>query len=155
MIHIVIPGEPVAQGRARFSVMRGSVRVYDPARSSDYKSYVSNMVTFSGQAQNKLTGSICMLLVAYRTTPKSWSAKKKQQAEEMELMPMSRPDASNYLKGVEDALNGILFDDDSQIVMPITLKAYSSRPRIELFFTQDLKWSKVLSDLISIMSGGE
>jgi Holliday junction resolvase RusA-like endonuclease len=110
------------------------------------------MIRFSGQAQ-KLTGAIAMLLVIYRSTPKSWSRKKKLEAETMELMPMTKPDASNYLKGVEDALNGILFDDDAQIVLPMPFKAYSSKPRIELFIAQDLKWAQVLQDLIAICAG--
>jgi Holliday junction resolvase RusA-like endonuclease len=40
-----------------------------------------------------------------------------------------KPDASNILKLVEDALNGIAYKDDSQIVASIPLKA----PRLGTF----------------------
>lgn len=36
----VVLGDPVAQGRPRFSRQGGFVKAYDPAKSRDYKSYV-------------------------------------------------------------------------------------------------------------------
>lgn len=35
-----IYGEPVAQGRPRFSTAGGYPRAYDPAKSRDYKDYI-------------------------------------------------------------------------------------------------------------------
>ena len=35
----VILGDPVAQGRPRFSRQGGFVKAYDPAKSRDYKQY--------------------------------------------------------------------------------------------------------------------
>jgi Holliday junction resolvase RusA-like endonuclease len=43
-----------------------------------------------------------------------------------------KPDASNLLKMVEDALKEVFFKDDSQIVMPIPYKVYGDVPRIEI-----------------------
>jgi len=43
------------------------------------------------------------------------------------------PDASNILKLVEDALNGIAYEDDKQVVMPIVIKTWA--PIDELVIT--------------------
>lgn len=45
---------------------------------------------------------------------------------------MTKPDADNYLKGVKDALKGIIWKDDSQVVDAFVRKRYSARPRIEV-----------------------
>ena len=151
MIHITIPGEPVAQGRARFSTMNGFVRAYDPAKSREYKGYVKDFARH-GEFE-PLEGAICMLAVFYRSIPKSWSNKKQAEAQAMEIMPTSRPDADNYIKAVKDALNGILYKDDSQIVLPIPLKAYSDKPRVELYIANDVHWQRALEALKQIVKG--
>jgi Holliday junction resolvase RusA-like endonuclease len=48
------------------------------------------------------------------------------------LRPTSRPDTDNYIKSVQDALNGIVWKDDSQVVALIADKWYSDKPRIEI-----------------------
>lgn len=37
---IMIPGEPCAQGRPRFSTAGGFVKAYDPVKSRNYKAFV-------------------------------------------------------------------------------------------------------------------
>lgn len=150
MIHITIPGEPVAQGRARFSTMNGFVRAYDPQKSREYKGYVKDMA--SGHFK-PLEGAIMMLAIFYRSIPKSWSYKKQAEALAMAIMPVSKPDADNYLKSVKDALNGILYRDDSQIVCPIPLKAYSDKPRVELYLATNIQWQHALESLKQIVKG--
>lgn len=43
----------------------------------------------------------------------------------------TRPDTDNYVKGILDALNGIVVKDDSKIVDIVAQKFYSDTPRIE------------------------
>lgn len=152
-IHIVIPGEPVAQGRVRFSTQHGHVRAYDPPKSRAYKLYVCNYV--KRQKPTMLTGAICMLAVFYKSVPKSWPKKKRAEALAMELMPMERPDADNYLKALKDALNGVLYKDDSNIILPIPFKAYSDEPRVELFMASNINWLSALGALQKIVRSEE
>lgn len=46
--------------------------------------------------------------------------------------PVGRPDVDNYAKLVMDALNGILWADDAQIVLLSAAKVYAERPFIEI-----------------------
>jgi Holliday junction resolvase RusA-like endonuclease len=48
------------------------------------------------------------------------------------MRPLTRPDIDNYCKAPLDALNGIVWRDDSQVVELTVSKFYSSRPRLEL-----------------------
>ena len=39
-LKIIIPGEPCAQGRPRFAVIKGHAVAFDPAKSKNYKNFV-------------------------------------------------------------------------------------------------------------------
>jgi Holliday junction resolvase RusA-like endonuclease len=49
-----------------------------------------------------------------------------------EIRPTKKPDADNILKAVLDALNGLAYNDDSQIVSARIEKLYSDNPRVEI-----------------------
>ena len=125
IVHFTIPGEPVAQGRAR----RGKWgNMFDPEKSRNFKKIVSNYARAAYKGE-PVVCPVIMELAIYRKIPASWSKGKKQKAIKGDVLPISKPDCSNYLKGVEDALNGIIYKDDSQIVGIAVYKAYSEEPR--------------------------
>ena len=47
---------------------------------------------------------------------RAYLKKKQLQALDGTLRPTTKPDTSNYVKGAEDALEGIVFANDSAIV---------------------------------------
>ncbi|NWL89590.1 RusA family crossover junction endodeoxyribonuclease [Paenibacillus sp. 79R4] len=131
MIQFTVYGEPVAQGRPKFSTAGGFAKAYDPAKSRDYKDYVRLAAT-EHAPEVPLEGPVGMVLTVYRSTPKSFSKKRAAMAEAGQIQPTSKPDVDNYLKGVKDALKGIIWRDDSQVVEVFARKRYSARPRIEV-----------------------
>lgn len=70
-----------------------------------------------GTIRAGFAGPVLLAVVSHRHVPKSWP---KRRIGEQDTM---KPDASNILKLVEDALIGIAYKDDSQIVGEIPLKA--------------------------------
>jgi len=135
MIAFTVYGEPVAQGRPRASTASGHVRLYDPAKSRDYKDYV-RLAAAEHAPSKLLEGPLAVMVTAYRSIPKSFSKKKAAAAEAGEVYPTSKPDADNYLKGVKDALKGVMWVDDSQVVDAYARKRYSFKPRIEVKIRQ-------------------
>lgn len=77
---------------------------------------------------------LSLLVHAFREIPKSWSARDKEKALNHAILPTGRPDGDNYLKAAQDALNGVAYIDDSQIIDARVIKRYSAKPamRIEL-----------------------
>lgn len=131
---LIIYGEPVAQGRPRFSTAGGFARAYDPDKSRDYKDYIRLAAEQKMQGQAPLNGELSFGLRVYRPIPKSMSKKKAAMAEAGLIRPTTKPDLDNYVKGIKDALKSICWQDDSQIVAyhePFG-KYYSDTPRIEV-----------------------
>lgn len=134
---IVIPGEPVPQGRPRFARHAGYVQAYDPKQSKNYKSRILSYVWMGlkSRAYTSFTDDGMQLAVSigiYRSIPKSWSQKKKEAAAQGKVRPVSRPDTDNYVKIVLDAMNKVLWKDDSAVVSLHAEKWYSETPRMEI-----------------------
>ncbi|NBI31172.1 RusA family crossover junction endodeoxyribonuclease [Chengkuizengella marina] len=131
MIKFTVLGKPVAQGRVRTTTINGKPRCYDPKKSSDYKDYVRLAAT-PHAPKSLLEGPLCMKLKIYKPTLKSFNKTEKEQAELGLLRPTTKPDIDNYVKGVADALNNVIWKDDNQLVDVFASKFYSEKPRIEI-----------------------
>lgn len=129
-IKITVPGEPVPQGRPKFTT-KPFVRAYDPPKSAAYKKLVARHAK-KQQPLELLNGELEVEILIFKGSLKSFSKKKAELAESGQLRPTTKPDADNYAKGPLDALKGIIWKDDGQVVDLIARKFYSSNPRIEI-----------------------
>ena len=139
-IELIVYGNPVAQGRPRFSRQGGFVKAYDPIQSKSYKQLIRLELQplLSDPAFKPIDRACCLFLKVFRTIPNSFSKKKRYAAAEGVIRPITKPDTDNYVKGVLDALNGTVLKDDSVVCEIFAQKFYSERPRIEVFI-DDLK----------------
>ena len=132
MIIFTVYGEPVAQGRPKAATINGRAMMYDPKPSRDFKRDVK-AVAQAHVPDKLLTGPLVLELKIYRPIPKSFSKKKRELALSGELLPITKPDLKNYIAGVEDALEKMIYENDSQIVgYGDTGKFYGDPPRIEV-----------------------
>jgi Holliday junction resolvase RusA-like endonuclease len=129
MIEITIPGTPTAKGRARAMRMgKTGIRMYTPPKTASYEATCryAAMAAMAGTAP--LTGPLLVTFFLHMPIPASLSLKK--QVELNGKPHVKKPDVSNILKAVEDALNGIVWHDDSQIAHLTAHKVYSLEPRV-------------------------
>lgn len=131
MIAFTIYGEPVAQGRPRFTTIAGHARAYDPPDSREYKKYVKLMAS-QNRPHKPIEGPVELKLLIYRPLLKSMSKKKKAEALTGTLRPIKKPDVDNVAKGIMDAMTGIIWADDKQVVSLQVSKFYSEQPRVEV-----------------------
>lgn len=125
MIKIIIPGEPVAKARPRLS----NGHTYTPAKTKHYEALIKKC--WQDQSNEHLTGPLSLHLTAYFSIPKSKSRAERKKMAIGEKRPTQRPYLDNIIKTI-DALNGLAFDDDSQIVEVVAEKYYSQEPRVEI-----------------------
>ena len=130
-IRLEIAGIPIAQGRPRATVISGQARMYDPKNAKDYKLQVRYAAMQQLQGRKPLEGPLRLSVEFYRDIPRSWSKRKQLNAGAGLIRPTSKPDLDNYVKAVKDALKGVCWLDDSQVVeYGPTGKYYSEKPRI-------------------------
>ena len=113
MISFTVPGDPVAQPRHKVSVRGKKPVAYIPDDHAihGYKQAIqlAGKVAMAGQAP--VEGPVSLRVWLHIARPKSHS-----KARRLDRNHTQKPDASNVLKGLEDALNGVCWLDDSQIV---------------------------------------
>lgn len=123
--------EPVEQARPRATRMGRGIRLYDPKKVSVYKRQLGMMCKF--QYKDKpLAGPLIVSLKFYRHIQSSVSKKERELRLTGAHRPVVKPDTDNYIKSTLDGLNGLLWEDDNQIVKIVAEKYYSDRPRIEV-----------------------
>lgn len=116
--------EPQGKARPRFARTRNGVRTYTPNKTMSYEQRVQ--LAYRGKYKEEPTEKpVSVYIQANFKIPKSWSKKKKEQVALGVYRPTKKPDADNIAKAVCDALNGIAYKDDSQIVHLVVDKFYS------------------------------
>lgn len=115
----VIPGKPNAWQRARSN---GRVRFDSPEQAKN-KSTIEQIGAAAMAGRPPLEGPLEVHIAAFWLYPKSMS--KKRRSTYGSHFYTARPDADNIAKLIGDALNGIVWRDDSQIVTIQITKRYA------------------------------
>lgn len=111
-----IDGLAVAQGRPKFARIGKGVRAYDPGKSREWKEAVRWQVR-AGGAITPCSGAVSLSLAFYLARPKTLPKKTTYHVK--------RPDVDNLAKAILDALKGLAWHDDSQIVSLTVRKYYT------------------------------
>lgn len=128
-----VPGEPAGKGRPKFTTRGPYPRAVTPAKTVNYETLVK--LEYSSQCGGLFfdrESALALTITAYKAIPKSTSKRKAQQMMDGELHPCKKPDYDNIGKIISDALNGIAYHDDAQIVDGRVIKAYGEPPRVEV-----------------------
>ena len=128
-------GTPVGKGRPKFSTRGGYARAITPEKTVNYENLVKLSYSFTC-GQTVLQGAIKAQIKAFFPIPKSTSKKMTVKMESGEVFHTHRPDADNIVKAILDALNGVAYHDDSQVVHVDIVKLYSANPRAEIILTE-------------------
>jgi Holliday junction resolvase RusA-like endonuclease len=127
MIIIELDGEPVPKGRPRF----GRGHAYTPAKTRSFETDLGWAAKAAMKGRNIEAGPLAITIWLYRSVPKGWSKRMTAKALSGEVRPTTKPDWDNGGK-ITDALNKIVWLDDSQIVDALVRKFYSDHPRIRI-----------------------
>lgn len=132
IVAFTIPGVPVAKARSRSVLRHGRIAHYTPEKTVNYETLVKITAAQAMKGRDPFDGPVNMRVVLCVPIPASWSKKKQADAEAGKLRPTSKPDVSNVLKAIEDGMNGVVWQDDKQIVDLWVSKFYSAAPHAKV-----------------------
>jgi Holliday junction resolvase RusA-like endonuclease len=121
-----VPGEPVPQPRPRVSTRGGFARAYVPAKHPvhAYRAAIANAARAAGAGVHGEPVGVLIGLVWER--PKSHLRKSGVKPDAPQF---PRCDVDNAAKAVLDALNGVAWEDDSQVCSLTVAKHYGAEAR--------------------------
>lgn len=131
---LVIPKDAWVKGTyiTRQTVKKIFMQQYpDPATEASEKVLAEAAGLFM-RGRDPIEGPVALLVHAFRAIPVSYSKTDRAKALAGALLPTPRPDGDNHLKIVKDALNGIVWRDDSQVCDARVIKRYSDIPAIRI-----------------------
>ena len=127
-LQFTVPGEPRGKGRPRFT-RRGFA--YTDTATRDYETLIREQATAAMRywPDGMVATPVSVRIDIYKGVPKSWSMAKRRRALDGQEIP-GKPDLDNVAKGVLDAMNGVAYIDDTQVVRLLVQKQYSLEPRL-------------------------
>lgn len=123
---------PVEQARPRATRMGKGIRLYDPKKVNVFKKQLGLLAKqqMLDRGLDPFDGPLEVCMEFYRPVQASLSKKERDRRLSGVHRPTVKPDLSNYIKALEDALNGILWVDDNLIISLEAKKFYAEQPHL-------------------------
>ena len=129
-IQFNVPGQPVGKGRPRIGNVGQHARMFTPGKTVSYESTVALSAQQAMQGRSLIEGPVKVLMRMTLVIPASWSRKKQEQAASGLIRPTTKPDTDNVIKAIFDAINGVVWRDDVQVVELGVSKVYGAVPGV-------------------------
>lgn len=127
-VAFVIPYEPMGKERPRAYSCHGHTQVYTPYKTREYEQMVRDIYALQvGHKRFPDDAEILLEIIACFSVPKSASKEKRRLMLSGDIRPKKKPDYDNIAKIITDALNGVAYKDDAQIVSAEIHKRYSTK----------------------------
>lgn len=123
VLHII----PVPQKQTRFAMNGKHPHAYDPSK----KDLLQLQWMIKAYAPKEpIAGPVAVSYTFYLPIPKTTSRVKSGQMDRNMIKHIVKPDLDNLAYIVTNAMKGIIYNDDSQIVEKHERKVYGLEPRI-------------------------
>jgi len=128
MIQFFVPGQPGTKGSARAFVVRGrAIITNDSRKAKPWAAAVSAAAHEAMGGNPPMQGPVRVSLCFYLPRPKSHYLRGQLRTDAPAYCP-KRPDLDKLTRCTWDALTGIVFSDDAQVVLEYGSKLYANGP---------------------------
>lgn len=129
-LEFTVSGEPQGKGRPRFTRIG---KPYTPENTASYEEKVR--LAYWEQCGMEMAAAgipLTLEITAVFGVPERFSKAVRLKMLAWEIRPTKRPDADNIAKIVADALNGVAWHDDAQVVNMAVSKVYGETPEVRV-----------------------
>lgn len=134
-LYFEIEGSPQGKARPR---MTKTGHVYTPNETVAYEKKVRSAYhAFSNEAGYFNDEPLIVFIDAFYEIPKSTTKKAMCEIMKLNKLPTKKPDTDNIAKIICDALNGVAYGDDKQVVDLQVRKWFTLRhPRVTVYISE-------------------
>jgi len=128
IVEIEIAGATLTERKRNVHMGKFQARVDQPDRV-EYKAYVKLLAQEAMAGRSPLQGPLFVDTTYYRIKPPSWP-KKPSKGNPFPFWPWKKPDLDNFGKIIWDAVTGIVWVDDAQVVYEDNMKVFADVERV-------------------------
>lgn len=124
-MNFIVEGKPQGKARARtfYNARAGKMQSITPEQTKSYEDLIRWKYRAAG-GQYMGEKVLQVHIKAFYPIPKAFSKGKAYEAIDGNIRPTTKPDCDNIIKVVLDALNGVAYYDDKQVVCVSCNKYY-------------------------------
>lgn len=136
-LRIVVYGETAPAGSKRIVPVGPKagpqrLRSIDANRKAEpWKQLVAREAGRAMEGRALLRGPLSVTFTFFKRRPKGHHG-KRGLLPSAPAFPTTRPDVTKLVRGTEDALTGVVWHDDAQIVAPRAVKQFGEPERVEI-----------------------
>ena len=139
MITYIVYGEAVGKGRPRFARRGNHISTYTPEKTKTYEDEIRMMAKAAMGSSEPLETPVSVYIYISVGVPASFSKQKRKDALANIEKPMKKPDIDNSAKCHLDAMNGIVYLDDKQVVNLHVTKVFAETPCVQVMVKECLE----------------
>jgi len=114
------------KGRPRFARRGNFVQTYTDTKTKSYETLIADAAKKAMGGSEPLKTPVSLFCYIRLPIPKSYPKKRLEACLSGLERPLKKPDWDNVAKAVADAINGIVYVDDCQIVDAHITKVYAA-----------------------------
>ena len=137
-VMFTVEGKPVPKGRPRFARRGNFVSTYSPKITVDYELKASEAARQAMGSSEPLKTPVAAYIYITVPIPQSYSKKRSTACLDGLERPCKKPDIDNIIKAFLDSMNGIVYDDDTQVVSLHSTKRYGTVGMVEVLVKEDI-----------------
>jgi len=138
MVTFMVEGNPVGKGRPRFAKRGKFVSTYTPTKTRDYESIIKDAAKQAMGNSAPLETPVTVAIYITVPIPTSYSKKRTEACLKGSERPIKKPDIDNIAKCFLDAMNEIVYMDDTQVLTLHVTKVYGTVGMVEVMVKEDL-----------------
>ena len=133
-----VEGNPVGKGRPRFARRGNFVSTYSPTKTRDYESVIKDAAQKAMGSNELLETPVTVAIYITVPIPQSYSKKRTEACLNGSERPIKKPDIDNIAKCFLDAMNQVVYLDDTQVLTLHVTKVYGTVGMVEVMVKEDL-----------------
>jgi Holliday junction resolvase RusA-like endonuclease len=133
-----LEGTPIGKQRPKFARRGNFVSTYTPTKTRDYEDQIREAAVRAMGASEPLETPVAAYFYITMPIPASYSKKRREACLSNAERPMKKPDTDNIVKAFLDAMNEVIYKDDSQVCSLHATKVYGSVGMVEVLIKEDL-----------------